>query len=145
MDILVPMCGLADSICAVVCDCRDAMRRKGVKPRDHARDNVRALREVQRAHREARETARDGSKEFKLKKFQNVKSRVAVSREGDVTSRTGAGGVRFSGHLAPGPRASCAMYLSFSHSVASVYVRLSLSLSLSQRVVVVAYRKQSDS
>lgn len=66
------------------------MERRGVKPRDHARDNVRALREVQRANRAAQEaamaTAR-GDDGFKLKKFRNVAPRVGATK----TAR-GAGG-----------------------------------------------------
>mmetsp|Transcript_20520 Transcript_20520/g.72528 ORF Transcript_20520/g.72528 Transcript_20520/m.72528 type:complete len:312 (-) Transcript_20520:164-1099(-) len=70
---------------------RDAMARKGIKPRDHARDNVRALREVQKMNRAARDeavmTARMTGDGFKLKKFQNVQSKIKM---GASTSRVDA-------------------------------------------------------
>ena len=89
-------CGVHVCVCACVCVCgclcvcvcacarvhacsptRDAMRRKGKAPRDHARDNIRAMRDQQRMNRAAREEEerrRDAG--FKMKRFQNVSSRV---------------------------------------------------------------------
>ena len=67
-------------VCLCVRACsptRDAMRRKGKAPRDHARDNIRAMRDQQRMNRAAREEEerrRDAG--FKMKRFQNVSSRV---------------------------------------------------------------------
>lgn len=55
---------------------RDAMRRKGKAPRDHARDNVRAMRAQQAHNRRVREEAANRDDAFKMRRFKNVTSRV---------------------------------------------------------------------
>lgn len=74
---------------------RGELERKGVKPTDHARKNVEALREQQREMLLARELEAAASEKeaFKLKKFSSVESRVRASIEGSgdgstVTSRS---------------------------------------------------------
>lgn len=76
---------------------RDAMRRKGKAPRDHARDNIRAMRAQQRNNRMAREEAAAADRDagFKMRRFKNVKSRV---------DRSGAAKDEASGSSPPQPR-----------------------------------------
>ena len=53
------------------------MAQKGVKPKDHMRDNLAQLRKAQEENKVKREE--DGSKReepFKMKRFQNVESRL---------------------------------------------------------------------
>lgn len=55
---------------------RDAMRRRGQKPKDHARANIAKMRAQQRKHREDREAAAEAKEGFKLRRFAKVQSRV---------------------------------------------------------------------
>eukprot|EP00762_Andalucia_godoyi_P001702 ANDGO_07164.mRNA.1 hypothetical protein len=61
---------------------RGEMERKGIKPKDHAAENVKKLRDAQEANRTKRTEAleaRDPVAEFKLSKFKNVESVVSKS------------------------------------------------------------------
>ena len=64
------------------------MRRKGKAPRDHARDNIRAMRAQQAHNRAVRDEAKSQQPGFKMKRFQNVKARV--DRSGVSASPTHA-------------------------------------------------------
>mmetsp|Transcript_18229 Transcript_18229/g.52353 ORF Transcript_18229/g.52353 Transcript_18229/m.52353 type:complete len:310 (+) Transcript_18229:92-1021(+) len=68
---------------------RDAQRRAGVMPVDHARRNLLALRETERRLQEERENRerRVPREPFKIKKFQGVQSRVSRRVEEDNTQR----------------------------------------------------------
>jgi hypothetical protein len=57
---------------------RGEMERKGLKPRDHARDNIVALRELQHENRE-KQAQQDVPPipEWKMQKFKQVKSKIA--------------------------------------------------------------------
>jgi hypothetical protein len=58
------------------------MERQGIKPRDHARENVIALREKQRDNREkqAMEANPKPLNEWKMSQFKDVKSKISMSR-----------------------------------------------------------------
>ena len=57
---------------------RDVQRRRGIEPRNHARENIRILREKQQENRERRQQKADAKpRKFKMKRFQDVKPRVA--------------------------------------------------------------------
>ena len=57
---------------------RDVQRRRGIEPRNHARENMRILREKQQENREKRQQKMEEKpKKFKMKRFQDVKPRVA--------------------------------------------------------------------
>ena len=52
-------------------------RRRGAPAKNHARENVLAIRDAQRANRERREEEEQKkAKVFKMKKFENVASRL---------------------------------------------------------------------
>lgn len=61
---------------------RGRMERHGIKPRDHARENVVALREKQRENRErqAIETNPKPLNEWKMAQFKDVKSKISTNR-----------------------------------------------------------------
>ena len=62
---------------------RDTLRRKGVEPRNHAKENIANMRRKQAVNREAKESeARRGEQKFVMKRFRNVESRVEVRRRG---------------------------------------------------------------
>lgn len=57
---------------------RDALRRRGIKPRDHARENMRSIREAERVRRERREQGAENespAQRFKMKRFQAAESK----------------------------------------------------------------------
>ena len=57
---------------------RDIQRRRGIEPRNHARENLRILREKQQENREKRMHREEPkAKVFKMKRFKDVKPRVA--------------------------------------------------------------------
>jgi hypothetical protein len=57
---------------------RDVQRRRGIEPRNHARENIRILREKQQENREKRQQKmHEKPRKFKMKRFQDVKPRVA--------------------------------------------------------------------
>ena len=56
---------------------RGAMKRKGIKPKDHMKENFMQIRESQRANREMKEESERLPRElYKLSQFRNVDSRV---------------------------------------------------------------------
>ncbi len=56
---------------------RGAMKRKGIKPKDHMKENFMQIRDSQRANRELREEGNREPRElYKLSQFRNVDSRV---------------------------------------------------------------------
>lgn len=58
--------------------CSDALARRGGQPKDHAKENLRMIRDAQRVNRERRE-AEEGEQApqpFKLRQFEGVESRV---------------------------------------------------------------------
>ncbi|KAK2949598.1 putative Calmodulin-binding [Blattamonas nauphoetae] len=60
---------------------RDALARKGIKPKDHERENKLKLQEKNRELQEQRaqeEWERENPRRFKLKQFQDVPSRVSA-------------------------------------------------------------------
>lgn len=75
---------------------RDQLRRNGVEPVDHARRNLKMIKETQRRIKEEKEAAAQQAPPvpFKLKKFANVQSRVTQEnqaqspREEDSSPRT---------------------------------------------------------
>merc|ERR1719502_617978 len=57
---------------------RDVQRRRGIEPRNHARENIRILREKQQENREKRQQKMEEKpRKFKMKRFQDIKPRVA--------------------------------------------------------------------
>ena len=62
---------------------RDSLRRKGVQPRNHAKENLAALRQRQRDNREMKENAQKEER-FVMKRFQGVSSRIEVRVEGST-------------------------------------------------------------
>jgi len=64
---------------------RGRMERQGVKPRDHARDNIVSLREKQRENKQKQEEANKPQplNEWKMQKFKDVKSKISNSRSND--------------------------------------------------------------
>jgi hypothetical protein len=65
---------------------RDVQRRRGIEPRNHAAENLRILRERQQENRakknnDASQESRQRNK-FKMKRFQEVKSRVTTDGRG---------------------------------------------------------------
>jgi hypothetical protein len=64
---------------------RGRMERQGVKPRDHARDNMIAIREKQRENRERQELEANTKplNEWKMEKFKDVKSKISTTRTND--------------------------------------------------------------
>ena len=58
---------------------RDSLKRRGIAPRNHAKENMASLRRQQEANRESKDRAadKDGSK-FVMKRFRDVRSRVEV-------------------------------------------------------------------
>lgn len=78
-------------VCALSVRCHsDAMRRKGKAPRDHARDNIRAMRAQQAQNRAMRDEAKNQQPGFKMKRFQHVKARVDRSGVRAAPSHSGA-------------------------------------------------------
>jgi hypothetical protein len=72
---------------------RDTLRRKGVEPRNHAKENIANMRRKQAVNREAKESEeRRGEQKFVMKRFRNVESRVEVRRRG-VYAGGGCGAV----------------------------------------------------
>lgn len=55
---------------------RDALRRKGKVPKNHARANIRAMRQQQEHNRRVREEQQQKQEGFKMRRFKNVSSRV---------------------------------------------------------------------
>eukprot|EP01029_Cantina_marsupialis_P023755 TRINITY_DN59858_c0_g1_i1.p1 TRINITY_DN59858_c0_g1~~TRINITY_DN59858_c0_g1_i1.p1 ORF type:complete len:253 (-),score=56.90 TRINITY_DN59858_c0_g1_i1:42-800(-) len=55
---------------------RDGLRRKGIEPRNHARENVRKMRETAALMKEKKISSEQNSKDFKLSKFKEVGARV---------------------------------------------------------------------
>lgn len=71
---------------------RGALKEKGIKPKDHFRENISAMREKQRENRlrkELNSLEEQASGSFKLKKFSHVESRIKTSRSGVATDRSG--------------------------------------------------------
>lgn len=61
---------------------REQMERRGIKPKDHMRDNFRELKEAQIRARELREEQNRPAKElYKLSQFKDVSARVYESSE----------------------------------------------------------------
>ncbi|GBG26218.1 Enkurin domain-containing protein 1 [Hondaea fermentalgiana] len=62
---------------------RDQLRRSGVQPKDHARENLKKIKETQRRIKEEKEAAAQQATPvpFKLKKFANVESRITKGRQ----------------------------------------------------------------
>ena len=60
---------------------RGELERKGIKPTDHARKNVVAMRELQKQVQERKDAEEDAAarEKFKLKKFSGVESRVMAA------------------------------------------------------------------
>jgi len=73
---------------------RGAMERKGLQPRNHARDNIVALREKQRENRELAAQADQKTLEgWKMKKYRDVKSKIfSEETQGAPYQRGGGGG-----------------------------------------------------
>lgn len=57
------------------------MEKKGIKPRDHARDNIVALREKQKENRQRRLEPNPKAAEWKMQQFKNIPSKLKVSME----------------------------------------------------------------
>jgi len=71
---------------------RDTLVRKGVMPRDHARDNARQLREMQannRVRKQQQQEAARHTKKFTLKQFRGVSSRFRDGGAADGASVSG--------------------------------------------------------
>ena len=62
---------------------RDKLKRSGVAPRNHAKENMQKLRQVQRENREAREEklSNKGKNRFVMKRFKDVEARVGGGGE----------------------------------------------------------------
>jgi len=59
---------------------RGALQKKGVEPKDHHKENLRAIRDAQKQNREKKvevELKSSSQKQFKMKQFQNVESVVS--------------------------------------------------------------------
>ena len=62
---------------------RDTLRRKGIEPRNHAKENIANLRRKQQVNREQKEDeASRGDGKFVMKRFRDVESRVEVGAFG---------------------------------------------------------------
>ena len=62
---------------AAVANEREALKRQGIKPKDHARENVRRIQEMQQARSESEMARpRTAPEPFKLARFKNATSQV---------------------------------------------------------------------
>ena len=57
---------------------RDVQRRRGKTPKNHAKENLRQLRALQRQNREKQLEGDRAAPKFVMKRFQNAKARVVM-------------------------------------------------------------------
>ena len=70
---------------------RDVQRRRGKTPKNHAKENLRQLRALQRQNREKQGEAGKEPAKFVMKRFQNAKARVvmgSVQNEADAKAQS---------------------------------------------------------